>query len=83
MSDRSPQLEKYGGPLRGTVKPPLSWAYAVTMDQADGVGFFDVALGPAVVRYLLHPRRWPLALRAGWHFGAFLCAYAIALIRHT
>jgi hypothetical protein len=38
-------------------------------------------LGPVVVGYLLHPRRWSVAFRAGWHFGAFLLAYAVALGR--
>jgi len=69
--------------LRGTVQPPLSWAYTITMDEADWAGFFEIALGPTVVRYLLHPRRWHLALRAGWHFVAFLVAYTIALSRRA
>jgi hypothetical protein len=65
--------------LRGTVKPPLTWTYTITMDAADWAGCFDVALGPPVVRYLLHPKRWPLALRAAWHFAAFLWAYGMTL----
>ncbi|MFQ5697132.1 MAG: hypothetical protein ACE5IL_02475 [Myxococcota bacterium] len=61
--------------LRGTVRPPLSWPYTITMDADDWVAFFELTVHPTIVRYLLHPRRWRVALRALGHLLAFLAAY--------
>ncbi len=62
--------------LSGKVRPPLGWAYTITMDETDWLDFIELTLHPAMIRYLLHRRRFGLALRAAWHLSLFYIAFA-------
>jgi len=63
--------------LTGTVRPPLGWAYTITMDRADWLDFIELALNPTTVRYLMRRQRLVLALRAGWHLALLFAACAV------
>lgn len=65
--------------LSGVVRPPLAWAYTITMDAEDWVAFMGLTLRPAVVAHLARRARWGLALRAAWHMNLFLIGLALAL----
>jgi hypothetical protein len=67
--------------LSGRVKPPLGWAYTITMDESDWLDFVELTLHPTMVRYLLRRRRLGLALRAAWHLSLFYLAVAAHLPR--
>jgi hypothetical protein len=62
--------------LTGIVRPPLGWAYTITMDQADWLDFIELALNPTLVRFLMRRQRLGLALRAGWHLTLLFAACA-------
>jgi hypothetical protein len=66
--------------LSGTVRPPLGWAYTITMDHDDWLDFIELTCHPAMVRYLLRRRRLGLAMRAGGHLALFYLAYARRLL---
>jgi hypothetical protein len=65
--------------LSGKVRPPLGWAYTITMDETDWLDFIELTLHPTIVRHLLRRRRFGLALRAGWHLSLFYIAFAARL----
>lgn len=65
--------------LSGRVRPPLGWAYTITMDEDDWLDFVALSLHPAIVRYLMRRSRIGLALKAAWHLTLFYTAVALCL----
>ncbi len=65
--------------LSGHVRPPLKWAYTITMDERDWVEFFETAMHPSVVGYLSRPAKLRLALRALWYLVTFMTLYTLML----
>lgn len=65
--------------LSGMVRPPLKWAYTISMDQRDWVEFFETAMHPSVVGYLSRPAKMRLALTALWYLFTFMVMYTILL----
>jgi hypothetical protein len=65
--------------LAGTVRPPLGWAYTITMDETDWLDFIELTLHPTVVRHLMRRNRLVLAMRAGWHLVLLFGALAVRL----
>ncbi|MBI3181057.1 MAG: hypothetical protein HYZ28_02815 [Myxococcales bacterium] len=61
--------------LSGRVKPPLDWAYTMTIDEADWLEFFELTLHPVILGHLSRRGRRVLALRAGWNLALLLLAY--------
>lgn len=41
--------------LTGTVRPPLSWHYTITMDKDDWGAFIETAFHPVIISYLIKP----------------------------
>jgi hypothetical protein len=65
--------------LSGAVRPPLKWAYTITMDEQDWVEFFETAMHPSVVAYLSRPAKLRLALQALWYLFTFMVVYTFLL----
>ncbi len=65
--------------LSGNVRPPLKWAYTITMDERDWVEFFETAMHPSVVGYLSRPAKLGLALHALWYLFTFMTLYTFML----
>ena len=65
--------------LSGHVRPPLKWAYTITMDERDWVEFFETAMHPSVVGYLSRPAKVRLALQALWYLFTFMLLYTLML----
>jgi hypothetical protein len=61
------QVESATMILAGKVRPPLGWAYTITMDETDWLDFIELTFHPTIVRYLTRRGRLGLALRAGWN----------------
>ena len=61
------------------VRPPLKWAYTITMDDRDWLEFFETAMHPSVVGYLSRPVKMRLALRALGYLFAFMLLYTFIL----
>lgn len=65
--------------LRGHTLPPLSWEYVMVMGKEDWLDFFELAFHPEILRYLLKPRRFFVAIRALLHLLLFLALYLLLL----
>ncbi len=65
--------------LAGKVRPPLGWAYTITMDEMDWLDFIELTFHPTIVRYLSRRGRLGLALRAGWNLVLLVLACAARL----
>lgn len=66
--------------LHGTVGPPLSWKYTITMEQEDWEAFFQIAFHPVILKHLIHPKRWKTLLRAGVQLSLFFAQYVWRLL---
>ena len=65
--------------LTGTVKPPLSWQYTIAMDGNDWVEFLETDFHPAIILYLIKPRKWKILLKATTNLFLFFVKYILFL----
>ncbi len=65
--------------LTGTVRPPLSWHYTITMDKDDWVEFLETAFHPVIVSYLIKPGKWRVMFKAGINLLLFFAKYSFYL----
>ena len=65
--------------LAGKVRPPLGWAYTITMNADDWTDFVELTFHPTLVRYLTRRKRIGLAARLAGHLARFYFAYAMRL----
>ncbi len=67
--------------LSGTVKPPLSWHYSITMDGNDWIEFFEIAFHPTIISYLIEHRKWKVLISSGINLLLFLIKYTLTSIK--
>ena len=65
--------------LMGTVRPPLSWHYTITMDKDDWLEFLETAFHPVIIGYLVRPGKWRTTLKAGAYLSVFFMKYIVSL----
>ena len=67
--------------LKGTVRPPLSWHYTITMDKDDWIEFLEMAFHPVIIRYLIKPGKRHIMLKAGANLFLFFAKYFLYLCK--
>jgi hypothetical protein len=61
--------------MTGTVSPPLSWHYTITMDKDDWIEFLETAFHPAIISYLIKPGKRYVMFKAGTNLFFFFTKY--------
>lgn len=65
--------------LAGSVRPPLSWHYTITMDKDDWIEFIETAFHPIIISYLMKPGKWSIMFKAGTNLFLFFTKYFFCL----